>query len=132
MSIRREIVVFGIVGTIGFLVDTGVLYLLKGVLGLYWARVPSFLCAATVTWLLNRQITFHNRKSDVPIIQEYVRYFGLMLGGGLVNYLVYAITVSIIPASGYSPLASVAMGSIAGMFINYFSARYFVFRRKLR
>ncbi|AMP07590.1 gtrA-like family protein [Collimonas pratensis] len=112
--------------------DAGVLYLLKGSLGLYWARVPSFFCAATATWLLNRQFTFRNRVSGVSIFQEYAKYFGLMLGGGAVNYLVYAIAVSLLPTASYRPLASVALGSIAGMFINYFFARYFVFRRRLR
>lgn len=131
MNIRKEFLIFGIVGTLGFLVDAGVLYLLKGSLGLYWARVPSFFCAATATWLLNRQFTFRSRVSGVSIFQEYAKYFGLMLGGGAVNYLVYAIAVSLLPAASYRPLASVALGSIAGMFINYFFARYFVFRRKL-
>lgn len=131
MNIRKEFLIFGIVGTLGFLVDAGVLYLLKGSLGLYWARVPSFFCAATATWLLNRQFTFRSRVSGVSVFQEYARYFGLMLGGGAVNYLVYAIAVSLLPAVAYRPLASVALGSIAGMFINYFFARYFVFRRKL-
>ena len=131
MNIRKEFLVFGVVGTVGFLVDAGVLYLLKGSLGLYWARVPSFFCAATATWLLNRQFTFRNRVSGVSIFQEYAKYFGLMLGGGAVNYLVYAIAVSLLPTASYRPLASVALGSIAGMFINYFFARYFVFRRKL-
>ena len=131
MNIRKEFLIFGIVGTLGFLVDAGVLYLLKGSLGLYWARVPSFFCAATATWLLNRQFTFRSRVSGVSIFQEYAKYFGLMLGGGAVNYLVYAIAVSLLPAAFYRPLASVALGSIAGMFINYFFARYFVFRRKL-
>ena len=131
MNIRKEFLIFGIVGTLGFLVDAGVLYLLKGSLGLYWARVPSFFCAATATWLLNRQFTFRSRVSGVSIFQEYAKYFGLMLGGGAVNYLVYAIAVSLLPAASYRPLASVALGSIAGMFVNYFFARYFVFRRKL-
>lgn len=131
MNIRKEFLIFGIVGTLGFLVDAGVLYLLKGSLGLYWARVPSFFCAATATWLLNRQFTFRSRVSGISIFQEYAKYFGLMLGGGAVNYLVYAIAVSLLPAVAYRPLASVALGSIAGMFVNYFFARYFVFRRKL-
>jgi putative flippase GtrA len=131
LNIRKEFLIFGIVGTLGFLVDAGVLYLLKGSLGLYWARVPSFFCAATATWLLNRQFTFRSRVSGVSIFQEYAKYFGLMLGGGAVNYLVYAIAVSLLPAASYLPLASVALGSIAGMFVNYFFARYFVFRRKL-
>ena len=132
LNIRREFFIFGIVGIAGFLVDAGVLYLLKGTLGLYWARVPSFFCAATATWLLNRQFTFRNRVSGVPIIHEYVKYFGLMLGGGVVNYLAYAMAVSLMPAFVFRPLIAVAMGSIAGMFINYSFARYFVFHRKSR
>lgn len=132
MKFRREMIVFGLVGTVGFLVDTGVLYLIKGELGLYWARVFSFFCAATATWWLNRQITFRHRESGMSMTQEYVRYFGLMLGGGVVNYLVYAIAIALIPATIYSPMISIAMGSVAGMVINYLSARYIVFRKKLR
>ncbi len=57
-KVARELFFFIFAGTIGFLVDTGVLYLVKAQCGLYWGRAISFLCAASVTWILNRSRTF--------------------------------------------------------------------------
>ena len=45
---------FGVVGTLGFLVDTAVLYLgLALGLGLYLGRAISYLAAASANWALN-------------------------------------------------------------------------------
>lgn len=40
-----QFLIFALSGTLGFLVDSITLYLLKGVLGLYLARAVSFLVA---------------------------------------------------------------------------------------
>ena len=60
MKVARQLVLFGVGGTIGFIVNAGVLQLL--VSGLAWdrfsGRLISFLCATTTTWLFNRHYTF--------------------------------------------------------------------------
>jgi putative flippase GtrA len=89
----RELFLFGLVGIAGFVVDTGILYLLKSALGLYYARLISFTCAVFATWILNRHLTFRKRASGLSLTHEFSRYFGLMLSGGVVNYATYALLI---------------------------------------
>ena len=128
MKVVRELVLFGLVGVIGFLVDSGVLYLLKSSMGLYYGRLVSFICAVLTTWILNRHLTFSQRASGLSLIHEFSRYFGLMLGGGVVNYVTYALLVYFVEFVASQPVWGVAAGSCAGMLVNYLTARFLVFR----
>lgn len=128
-SARREIFLFAGVGIVGFLVDAGVFHLLVAWLGLYFARVWSFLCAACTTWWLNRARTFRNRRSGHMPALELAIYIALMLGGGGINYAVYAMMVHNIPFVHLHPILGIACGSLAGMALNFFSSRQLLFRR---
>ena len=128
MKVFRELFLFGLAGLIGFIVDSGVLYLLKASLGLYYGRLFSFICAVLTTWILNRHLTFSQRSSGLSLTGEFSRYFGLMLGGGVVNYATYAALVYFVEFVARQPVWGVAAGSCAGMLVNYLTARFFVFR----
>ncbi len=129
MIVFRELFLFGIVGVIGFVVDTGVLYLFKPALGLYAGRLVSFFCAVVTTWLLNRQFTFRLRGSGVTLRREFSRYFVSMLGGGTVNYTCYALLIYFVATVAEQPVWGVAVGSLAGMLVNYLLAKFFVFSK---
>lgn len=124
----RELVLFGLAGGIGFVVDAGVLYLLKASLGLYFGRVLSFLCAVLTTWVINRHLTFNQRASGLSLKREFSGYLGLMLGGGVVNYTSYALLVYFFEFVARQPVWGVAVGSCAGMLVNWLLARFFIFR----
>ena len=127
MKLGRQFLSFAVVGAIGFVVDVAVLYLVAPLLGWYGARVLSFLAAATATWALNRRYTF--RRSDASVLREYLGYLVTMLGGAVVNYGAYVLVLHW--ASGpWAPAAGVALGSCAGLVVNFLSARYLVFRAK--
>lgn len=129
MILLKEMMRFALVGGIGFIADAGILYLLKaGVLGIYWGRVISFISAVFITWLLNRCFTFRRRASGVSLWREFTRYFVSMLGGGSVNYAVYAGLVSRVDIIADQPVWGVAAGSLAGMLVNFASAKYLIFR----
>lgn len=130
MKVLRELVLFGLVGVIGFIVDAAILYLLKASLGLYYGRLLSFICAVLTTWVLNRHLTFSKRASGLSLTHEFSRYLGLMLGGGVVNYVSYALLVYFVEFVARQPVWGVAVGSVAGMMVNYLLARFFVFRGK--
>jgi putative flippase GtrA len=128
MPVFRELFLFGLVGVAGFFVDTGILYLLKSALGLYYARLVSFTFAVLTTWILNRHLTFKKRASGLPLTHEFFRYFGLMLSGGVVNYTTYALLVYFYDYVAQQPVWGVAAGAVLGLAVNFLFAKLFVFR----
>ncbi len=130
MKIGREFLSFAVVGVIGLVVDVVVLYLLAPLLGWYVARVLSFLAAATTTWAFNRRYTFASRiGSGGSVWREYFGYLATMLGGAVLNYGAYVLTLHWVEGRWAAALG-VAVGSLAGMGANFLSARYLVFREK--
>ncbi len=119
---------FGVVGTIGFLVDTAVLYAaLWAGLGLYWGRALSYVAAATGNWLLNRAWTFRGAGQG-PAARQWAAFLAVNLVGFGFNYGTYAVLVATIPFVAAHPVLGVAAGSIAGLASNFLLSRRFVFR----
>lgn len=125
-----EFLRFGVVGTIGFVVDTAVLYagLALG-LGLYGGRAVSYLAAATTTWALNRLWTFRGR-GDGPLHQQWALFLLVNLLGFAMNYGTYAALIAFVPMVAAHPVLGVAAGALAGMFGNFVLSRQLVFRAK--
>lgn len=130
MKISGQLLWFAVVGTIGFVVDATTLVLTRDWLGVYAARLLSFVVAVTATWLLNRSVTFKGREAGVGIVQEYARYFGLMIAGGLVNYATYSLLVWKFDQGPLWLVVYVGAGSIAGLLVNYLSASKLLYRRR--
>ncbi|MDQ7249468.1 GtrA family protein [Dongia sedimenti] len=133
-KVAGQILRFGIVGGIGFLVDAGLLHLMLRLgLGYYGGRAVSFLAAASATWILNRSFTFRRETSPARHpAGEWLAYLGLMVIGGVVNYGTYALAVELAEPVRRYPVLGVALGSIAGMAINFWSAKTMVFERKAK
>jgi putative flippase GtrA len=124
----RQFVVFGLVGTGGFLVDTATLYAaLAAGSGPYLGRVASYLVAATFTWAMNRRYTFGTHASDRRV-QEWSRFLLANAVGGLLNYGTYALLVAGVPLVRAHPVLGVAAGSLAGLGTNFVLSRRVVFR----
>ena len=125
---------FGIVGGIGFLVDAGLLHLMLQLgLGYYGGRLVSFLAAATTTWILNRSFTFRRETPSASHpAGEWLAYLGLMVIGGVVNYGTYAAAIELSEPVRRYPVLGVALGSIAGMAINFWTSKTLVFERKVK
>jgi putative flippase GtrA len=125
---RLQLIRFGIAGVAGFLVDTGILYLaLWAGCGYFAGRALSFLCAVWVTWRINRRYTFAVDRSE-SVWVEWWKYLVAMSAGGTVNYAAYSAAVLGLRGGTFLPILSVAIGSIAGMAVNYLTARLWVFR----
>ena len=129
-GVLMEFLRFGVVGTIGFVVDTAVLYagLALG-LGLYGGRAVSYLVAATTTWALNRLWTFRGR-GEGPAHQQWALFLLVNLVGFAMNYGTYAALIAFVPLVAAHPVLGVAAGAIAGMFGNFVLSRQLVFRVK--
>jgi putative flippase GtrA len=127
-GIHSEFLRFCMAGTVGFIVDAGVLQMLAGMLDMdpYGSRIISFLAAATVTWLLNRRYTF-NADRDARLHREWARYVSINAFGGGLNYLTYALCVSQFPLVHRYLFLGVAVGSAVGLLVNYSASKYLVF-----
>ena len=127
--LRHQLFLFWVAGTIGFIVDAGVVQLLVSKAGAnpYIARLFSFLCAATATWVFNRRYTFHGRPG-YGLFGEWSRYIAAMCIGFAVNYTVYALIVYDSAFVHDWPSIGVAAGSLPGAAFNFLSARLWVFR----
>ena len=127
VALLVQFLMFGTVGTVGFLVDTALVYAMRRQLGLYAAGLVSYLVAASVTWALNRAWTFRGRGGG-PAHHQWVRFLAVNLGGFTLNRGTYALLVTFVPFCADHPVLAVAAGAIAGMFLNFGLARTIVFR----
>ena len=117
---------FGTVGGIGFVIDTAVVYALRGALGLYGAGMVSYLVAASCNWALNRAWTFRGL-GEGPAHRQWARFMAANLVGFVLNRGTYAILVTWVPLCARQPVFAVAAGSVAGMFVNFALSRRVVF-----
>jgi len=99
-------------------------------LGLYAGRVASFSIAVLVTWALNRTFTFSDRRTS-NWMQELALYVGSQSFGALTNMAVYAAAIFLSDWMHTYPLAALALGSAAGLVVNYTAAHFVVFRGSL-
>lgn len=122
---------FAIGGAVGFVVDAGIVQLLvsKENANPYIARLFSFLCAATATWLFNRRFTFGDRGGH-SLFGEWGRYMMAMSLGFALNYSTYALVVYYSAFVHDWPAIGVAAGSLPGGLINFTTARQWVFPRR--
>ncbi|BCF95373.1 GtrA family protein [Paraburkholderia largidicola] len=124
----RQPLLFAVSGIAGFITDAGILYAASAAgLGYFAGRAISFLCAVWVTWQINRRYTFAADRRQ-SAWSEWLNYLAAMSAGGAVNYAAYTaaiVTLQLSPA--VRPLAAVAMGSLAGMIVNYATAKLWVF-----
>jgi len=120
---------FGVVGTIGFFLDFGVLSAAVALgMGPYGGRVVSYLVAATGVYALNRAWTFQDRRGTGAVGRQWGLYVLLNLVGFAVNYGTYAAITAWTAIGAQYLIVGVAAGSVAGMFINFFLNRQLVFR----
>jgi putative flippase GtrA len=122
-----QFLMFGTVGTLGFLVDTATVYALRRSLGLYGAGMTAYVVAATVTWILNRVWTFRGLGSG-PVHRQWARFLVVNLGGFVLNRGTYALLVTFVALCAQQPVFATAAGAIAGMFVNFTLNRTMVFR----
>ncbi|WP_053239435.1 GtrA family protein [Pleomorphomonas koreensis] len=125
MTTFRRLGGFALAGFSGFFVDAGLTEALAA-LGVspYLGRVAAVAVAIAVTYAINRNLTWKDRRAPVP--GRRARYVAVSLTSIAVNYLVFAAALATI--SGLRPLIAVAAGTGVGMVMNYAGYSRLVFR----
>ena len=127
-TLKREAIIFALAGTAGFLVDASTVLTLSNLAAfdLVSAKLVGFAVAVTVTWIINRNVTFAHRK-DERLLREWTRYVSANSFGGLINNGIYMLLVFTWSLPARYPVLAVAAGSLAGMMFNFVSSRCYVF-----
>lgn len=132
MIFTRSFVLFGVSGIFGFFVDAGMFYLFHTfVENPYICRAFSYVFAASFTWAFNRRFSFNIKEpltSSNEVLVEWLKYLSSQLLGFSVNYTTFALLIFFVSFFANEPVWAIALGSIAGLFINYSAARILVFK----
>jgi putative flippase GtrA len=123
-----QFLMFGLVGLVGFMIDTATVYGLKGFVGLYVAGIAAYFTAATGTWFCNRLWTFRHVARSEPWHVQWRRFLGANLGGFVINRGVYALLITFVDVAARQPVIAVFAGALAGMTLNFNLSRKMVFR----
>ncbi|MCX7220854.1 MAG: GtrA family protein [Burkholderiales bacterium] len=120
----RRFFSFALVGGVGFIVDAGILLILNSYFGLdpLLARIPSFLCAVTATWILNSYLTF---RSMIFSWSRWLAYTSANSIGFLINFSVFALLTSKFPLS---PVIAIAIASVIALAVNFLLSLKWVFK----
>jgi putative flippase GtrA len=117
---------FAAVGTLGYLADVSIL--LAGVRGLHLAPVParifSFICAASLTYHLNRRFTFGRSTGSLG---RWLTYLAATASGAVINILIYRAWLLHAGTDSLDLVVGSALGSVAALFFNYFASAALAF-----
>ncbi len=120
---------FGIVGVVGFIVDSGFFMLLYYGLStpLMTARVIAFAIAATVTWYGNRIFTF---QQHAPMFAQWQRFFLSACLSLIPNVGLFIGWITLFGQHGYHPFLALSLGVGGGMLSNFLLSQYWVFKHE--
>lgn len=117
---------FGTVGAGGFIVDTAVVYSLRGALGIYAAGLIAYVFAASFTWLANRIWTFRHR-AQRPMGQQWAMFLAANSMGFLLNRGTFMTLVTVSATCAEHPVIAILAGVFMGMMANFTASRQLVF-----
>jgi putative flippase GtrA len=127
----KRLLLFTAIGTAGFLIEAVVLSTLirLQIASAISGRLLSFPLAVVATWALNRKLTFSSRQPRVP---ELARYISSQSLGALTNLGAFVLLVRTHAVFLSYPIAALAVGSAAGLIVNYGLSVVWVFRNRHR
>lgn len=123
-----RLVRFGLVGTVGFGVNEGLLYLFHGrlLLPLPLANLFAIESAIVCNYLLNDRWTFHHPR---PALHRFYRFNAVSIVSLVVNFLVVQLCAHF---TGLHYLAANALGVLLAFGVNYVLNVYWAYGRALR
>lgn len=130
MSTAQALGRFAIVGGAGFVIEAVIMTALtQHAAWTPWqARVPSFLTAVTVTWLLNRRHTFAGRQMQRRSV-EAILYAATQVCGALINLVMFGVCLKVSPALRATPVIPLAIGAAGGFAFNFLVSNLLIYSR---
>jgi putative flippase GtrA len=123
---------FGMVGGIGFIVDTSVLAFDTGILGFGFllGRAISIFAGMCCTYLGNRYLTFADKRAHggPAILREWLTFVAANSVGAVVNYGVSALVVYLLPPPLNDKYVGLVCGVLVGMCFNFTLSKRLVFK----
>ncbi len=119
---------FGMVGLVGFAVDTAVVYAIRRGVGLYVAGTLAYAVAVTATWWLNRVWTFRGLGNIGPMHRQWAKFVVVNLPGLCLNLGTYFVLIATLAVCDRHPVIAIFAGAVAGMSANFTLSRAVVFR----
>lgn len=133
-TLWREIVKFGIIGALAFVIDVGVMNLLRHTVledKPTTAKVVSASIATVFAWLGNRQWTFrHRRNRSAP--HEFTLFVvtnavALVIGAGAIAFSHYVLGLKTLFADNVANVFGIGLGTL----FRFWAYRKFVFAKEL-
>ena len=128
VALLEQFISFGLVGFAGLAVDLACVYGLRPFVNLYVAGMASYVVASSVTYGLNRSLTFRSHVSQVAMWRQWVSFVAANLAGFVLNRGTYAVLIFTFARVAEHPVIAVCAGAVAGMFVNFTLSRRLVFR----
>lgn len=120
---------FGVVGLIGFVVDTAVVYALAPFSNLFVAGIVAYPVAATFNWVINRVWTYGDRDHTlISLHRQWTLFLVANSIGFVLNRGTYVFLIANVPICAAHPVIAVAAGAVAGLFSNFVLSHRVVFR----
>jgi putative flippase GtrA len=122
----RELFRFSLVGALGFVVATAILYTLMAIgTGFYGGYALAFFATVTLTWRLNRGFTFADRSAG--LLRQWAHFTVSNAIAGIFNYAAFAGLIAASATAREVPILATAAGAVAGLAVNFLAAKRFVF-----
>lgn len=127
----KTFMTFAIVGTVGLAVEVSCVAFFYEFFefSALLSKALAFPIAVLVTWILNRSLTFRQRRSS-SLLNELLRYLNVTLIGALVNNSVYILIIKLFGGDLLTAIFAVAAGSVAGLTTNFLGSSRYVFKKK--
>ncbi len=130
----REAIKFGVVGAVAFVVDVGVMNLLRHTVmedKPTTAKVVSASVATVVAWVGNRSWTFRHRRNRA-VHHEALLFFvtngiALLIGAGCIAFSHYVLDLRSLAADNVANIIGIGLGTL----FRFWAYRQFVFTREI-